>query len=43
MLKYAAGRCLINTPNSEVLIGPIVLEELDLIVDCANKTVKVNP
>lgn len=41
--REMSSDCLVNTPKSEVLIGQIVLEELDLLVDCANKTLKVNP
>ncbi|MDE2904532.1 MAG: retroviral-like aspartic protease family protein [Acidobacteriota bacterium] len=30
--------CIIGAPGSEVLIGQIVLEALDLIADCTNRT-----
>ena len=30
---------IIGTPGSEVLIGQVVLEALDLIADCTNRTV----
>ena len=30
--------CIVGPPLSEPLIGQVVLERLDLIVDCANQT-----
>ena len=30
--------CIVGPPLSEVLIGPVVLERLDLIADCTNRT-----
>ena len=35
--------CVVGEPRSEALIGQIVLEELDLIVDCKERTLKPNP
>jgi len=35
--------CLVGPPNSELIIGQIVLEELDLIVDCKEKTLSPRP
>ncbi|MDI6736372.1 MAG: clan AA aspartic protease [bacterium] len=35
--------CVVGKPRSETLIGQIVLEELDLIVDCNAHAVKPNP
>ena len=30
--------CIIGRPGTEVLIGQVVLEELDLIADCKNRS-----
>ena len=30
--------CIVGPPLSEVLIGQVVLERLDLIADCTNRT-----
>lgn len=35
--------CIVGPPRSEPLIGQIVLEELDLIVDCNKKTLTPRP
>lgn len=35
--------CIVGPPNSEPLIGQIVMEELDLIVDCNRKTLSPRP
>jgi predicted aspartyl protease len=35
--------CLLGPPNGEVLLGQIVLEELDLIVDCVQQRVTPRP
>ena len=35
--------CIAGPPRSEPLIGQIVMEELDLIVDCSAKTLTVRP
>jgi len=35
--------CVVGEPRSEPLIGQIILEELDLIVDCKEHTLKPNP
>ena len=32
------AECVVGSPLSEPLIGQIVLEALDLIADCANRT-----
>ena len=35
--------CIIGPPSSEPLIGQIVLEALDLVADCTNRTVGPRP
>ncbi|MFH1562923.1 MAG: aspartyl protease family protein [Nitrospirota bacterium] len=35
--------CIVVPPNSEPLVGQIVLEELDLIVDCKENTLTPRP
>ena len=35
--------CIIGPPSSEPLIGRIVLEALDLVADCASRTVGPRP
>ncbi len=35
--------CVIGPPLSEPLIGQLVLEELDLVVDCSSKTLGPRP
>lgn len=35
--------CVIGPPLCEPLIGQLVLEELDLLVDCANKKLIIRP
>ncbi|MBI4777645.1 hypothetical protein HY792_01785 [Candidatus Desantisbacteria bacterium] len=35
--------CIVGPPNSEPLVGQIVMEEMDLIVDCGERTLKVRP
>ncbi|MDI6736079.1 MAG: retropepsin-like aspartic protease [bacterium] len=35
--------CIVGPPGSEPLVGQIVLEELDLIVDCNEKTLSPRP
>lgn len=35
--------CIIGPPLSEPLLGQMVLEELDLVVDCGRKTLTVRP
>ena len=35
--------CIVGPPASEPLIGQIVLERLDLIADCATKTLSARP
>ena len=35
--------CIVGPPSSDPLIGQIVLEELDLIADCANRALAPRP
>nr|VFJ54557.1 MAG: hypothetical protein BECKFW1821A_GA0114235_104813 [Candidatus Kentron sp. FW] len=37
------GSCLVGAPESEPLIGQLVLESLDLIVDCPRNTLRPRP
>ena len=37
--RFMNADCFIGPPSSEPLIGQIVLEALDLVADCANRTV----
>jgi len=35
--------CIVGPPESEALIGQIILEELDLIPDCQKQTLTPRP
>ena len=37
------AECIVGPPTSNALIGQIVMERLDLIVDCANQTLFPRP
>ncbi len=37
------AECILGPPTSNALIGQIVMERLDLIVDCANQTLFPRP
>ena len=41
--RFMIAECVIGPPSSEPLIGQIVLEALDLVADCANRTVGPRP
>ena len=41
--RFMITECIVGPPLSEPLIGQIVLEALDLIADCANRTVTPRP
>ena len=41
--RFMITECVVGPPLSEPLIGQIVLEALDLIADCANRTVAPRP
>lgn len=41
--RFMITECIVGPPLSEVLIGQVVLEELDLIVDCTNNKLSPRP
>ncbi|MBC8180929.1 retroviral-like aspartic protease family protein [candidate division KSB1 bacterium] len=41
--RFMNSDCVVGPPLSEPLIGQIILEELDLIADCQNQTLKTRP
>ena len=41
--RFMNADCIVGLPSSEPLIGQIVLEALDLVADCANRTVGPRP
>ena len=41
--RFMIAECIIGPPLSEPLIGQIVLEALDLVADCTNRTVGPRP
>ena len=41
--RFMNADCIIGPPSSEPLIGRIVLEALDLVADCASRTVGPRP
>ena len=41
--RFMIAECIVGPPLSEPLIGQIVLEALDLVADCANRTVAPRP
>ena len=41
--RFMNADCIIGPPSSEPLIGQIVLEALDLVADCANRTLGPRP
>jgi predicted aspartyl protease len=41
--RSATLPCLVGPPNSEPLLGQVVLEVLDLLVDCAGQRLVPNP
>ncbi len=41
--RFMNADCIVGPPLSEPLIGQIVLEALDLVADCANRTVGPRP
>ena len=41
--RFMIAECVVGPPLSEPLIGQIVLEALDLVADCANRTVAPRP
>jgi predicted aspartyl protease len=41
--RFMSTDCVVDPPLSELLIGQIVLEALDLIADCTNRTLTPRP
>ena len=41
--RFMSTDCIVGPPLSEPLIGQIVLEALDLIADCTNRTLTPRP
>ena len=41
--RFMNADCIIGPPSSEPLIGQIVLEALDLVADCGNRTLGPRP
>ena len=41
--RFMNADCIIGPPQSEPLIGKIVLEALDLVADCGNRTLSTRP
>ncbi len=41
--RFMSTDCIIGPPLSEALIGQVVMEELDLIADCAKRTLTPRP
>ena len=41
--RFMITECIVGPPLGEPLIGRIVLEALDLVADCANRTVAPRP
>ena len=41
--RFMIAECVVGPPLSEPLIGQIVLEALDLVADCTNRTVAPRP
>lgn len=41
--RFMSTDCVVGPPLSEPLIGQIVMEELDLVADCTNRTLRPRP
>ena len=41
--RFMSTDCVVGPPLSEPLIGQIILEALDLIADCTNRTLTPRP
>ena len=41
--RFMISECVVGPPLSEPLIGQIVLEALDLVADCTNRTIAPRP
>ncbi len=41
--RFMITECIVGPPLSEILIGQVILEELDLLVDCVNQKLTPRP
>lgn len=41
--RFMLADCIVGPPGGEALIGQVVLEELDLVADCARRTLAPRP
>ncbi len=41
--RFMSTDCVVGPPSSEPLVGQIVMEELDLVADCTNRTLAPRP
>ena len=41
--RFMNADCIVGPPSSEPLIGQVVLEALDLVADCTNRTLTPRP
>ena len=41
--RFMITECIVGPPLSEILIGQIILKELDLLVDCVNQKLTPRP
>ena len=41
--RFMTADCVVGPPSSEPLIGQIVMEALDLVADCGNRTLAPRP
>ena len=41
--RFMNADCIVGPPSSEPLIGQVVLEALDLVADCVNRTLTPRP
>lgn len=41
--RWTLARCIVLPTGSDPLIGQVIMEELDLIADCANQTLHPRP
>ena len=41
--RWTFARCVVTPPGTEALVGQIIMEELDLVADCRNRTLGPRP
>ena len=41
--RWTFARCVVTPPDTDALIGQLVMEELDLVADCRNRTLGPRP